>query len=79
MLLTYLLTKRCSGKSGKLRSNVDFRCRRCLESKNGLFQTVLLKEVVIEPNVKLECVPRFCNLGDTLGVEEAARARVRCA
>ena len=45
--------------------------------ENGLFQSVLLKEVVIEPNVK------FCYLGDTLGagggVEEAARARVRCA
>ena len=27
--------------------------------KNGLFQSVLLKEVVIEPNVKLECVPKF--------------------
>ena len=53
----------------------------------NLFQSVLLKEVVIEPNVKLECVPKFCYLGDTLGVgggveegvEEAARARVRCA
>ena len=75
--------KRCSGISGKLKSNADFHCRRCLEGKNGLFQSVLLKEVVIEPNVKLECVPKFCYLGDTLGagggVEEAARARVRCA
>ena len=47
------------------------------------FQSVLLKEVVIELNVKLECVPKFCYLGDTLGegggVEEAAKARVRCA
>ena len=64
-----------------MKSNVDFHCRRCAE--NGLFQSVLLKEVVIEPNVKLECVPKFCYLGDTLGagggVEEAARARVRCA
>ena len=38
---------------------------------------------MIKPNVKLECVPKFCHLGDTLGsgggVEEAARARVRCA
>ena len=43
---------------------------------------VLVKEAVIEPNVKLECVPKFCYLGDILGaggVEEAARARVRCA
>ena len=76
--------KRCSGISGKLKSNVDYYCRRCcLEGENGLFQSVLLKEVVIEPNVKLECVPKFCYLGDTLGagegVEEAARARVRCA
>ena len=41
-----------------------------------------LREVVIEPNVKLECVPKFCYLGDTLGavgVKEAARVRVRCA
>ena len=33
--------------------------------------------------MKFECVPKFCYLGDTLGaegcVEEAARARVRCA
>ena len=77
--------KRCGGISGKLKSNVDFHCRRCLEGENGLFQSVLLKEVVIEPNVKLECVPKFCYLGHTLGakcvggVEEAARARVRCA
>ena len=46
-------------------------------------QWVLLKEVVNEPNVKLECVPKFCYLSHKLGagggVEEAARARVRCA
>ena len=75
--------KRCSGISGKLKSNVEFHCRRCLEGEHGLFQSVLLKVVVIEPNVELECVPKFCYLGDTLGagagVAEAARARVRCA
>ena len=38
-----------------------------MEGENGLFQSVLLKEVVIEPNVKLECDPKFCYLGDTLG------------
>ena len=51
-------------------------------AENGFFQSVLLKEVVIEPKVKLECVPKFCYLGDTLGaggLEEVARARVRCA
>ena len=64
------VNKRCSGISGKLKSNVDFHCRRCLEGENGLFQSVLLKEVVIEPNVKLECVPKFCYLR-----EEAWRRR----
>ena len=63
-----------------MKRNVDFHCRRSLEGENDLFQSVLLKEVVI---VKLECFPNFCYLGDTLGVgggvEEAARARVRCA
>ena len=51
----------------KVEDYVDFHCRRCLEGENGLFQSVLLKEVVIEPNVKLECVPKFYYLGDTLG------------
>ena len=73
--------KRCSGIKGKLKSNVDFRCRRCLEE--SLVGTVLRREVEIEPNMKLECVPKFCYLGDTLGAgggaDEAARARVRCA
>ena len=44
---------------------------------------VLLSEVELEPGVKVECVSKFCYLGDTLGsgggVVEAARARVRCA
>ena len=55
--------KRCSGISGKLKSNVNFHCRRCLEGENGLFQSVLLKEVVIEPNVKLECVSQVLLFG----------------
>ena len=42
--------KRCSGISGKLKINTDFYCRGCLDGKNGLFQSVLLKEVVVEPN-----------------------------
>ena len=67
-------------------SDADCHCRRCLEGENGLFQSVLLKDFGIEPNVKLECVPKFCYLRDTIGagggrggLEEAARARVRCA
>ena len=44
---------------------------------------MLSSEVELEPGVKVECVSKFCYLGDTLGsgggVVEAARARVRCA
>ena len=73
--------KRCSGISGRLRNNVDSNCRRCLDGDS--VQAVELREVEIEPGVKVECVPKFCYMGDTLGsgggVEEAARARVRCA
>ena len=46
-------------------------------------QVELSSEVELEPGVKVECVSKFCYLGDTLGsgggVVEAARARVRCA
>ena len=45
----------------RLKRNADFYCRRCLEGNH--VQSVLL----IEPNVKLEYVPKFCYLGDTLG------------
>ena len=73
--------KRCSGISGRLRYDADFRCRRCMDGDSA--QVVLLREVELEPGVKVECVPKFCYLGDTLGsgggVVEAARARVRCA
>ena len=41
---------------------VDFYYKRCLECSS--VQSVLLKEVEIEPNVKLECVDKFCYLGD---------------
>ena len=51
--------------------------------EEGPVELVSLREVEIEPNVKLECVPKFCYLSDILdvggGVEEATRARVWCA
>ena len=33
----------------------------------------------MEPNVKLECVSRFCYLGDMLSAGGGVRVRVRCA
>ena len=71
--------KKCSGISGGLGYVADFRCRRCLDG--DFAPVVLLSEVELEPGVKVECVSKFCYLGDTLGsgggVVEAARARVR--
>ena len=59
----------------------DFRCKKSLDGASA--QVVLLREVELEPGMKVECVPKFCYLGDTLGfsggVVEAARSRVRCA
>ena len=55
--------KRCSGISSRLRYDADFRCRRCMDGDSA--QVVLLSEVELEPGVKVECVPKFCNLGDT--------------
>ena len=80
-LLTY---KRCTGISGRLKRYVGFQCRTGEAWEGNHVQSVLLKEVVIEPNLKLECVPKFCYLSDTLGAGgrrcgEEARARVRCA
>ena len=59
------------------KSNVDFHCERCLEGSS--VQSVSLREIVNEPIVKLECVSRFCYLGDTLGARGVEAARVRCA
>ena len=47
--------------------------------EEGPVETVLQREVEIEPNVRLECEPKFYYVGDKLGagggVDEAARAR----
>ena len=73
--------KRCSGISGRLGYVADFKCKRCLDGDSD--PVGLLNGVELEPGVKVECVSKFCYLGDTLGsgggVVEVARARVRCA
>ena len=50
----------------RLKSNDDFNCKICLEG--SLVQQVLMREVEIELNVKLQCVSKFS--GDTLGAGE---------
>ena len=75
--------KKCSAVKGRLQNVVDcFKCTKCTSSVT-ITQTAEIKDVEIGVNEKLECVDRFCYLGDMIGAgggaEEASRARVRCA
>ena len=66
--------------SGSLHVVVGFKCSRCVE---GTGREETMKEMEVEHVGKLECVSKFCYLGDMIGsgggAEEASRARVRCA
>ena len=54
--------------SGKFRSNVAFHhLYGILQLQKNLLQSVLQKEIVIEPKIKLEYVPEFCFFDDTFG------------
>ena len=71
--------KRCSGLTGSL-NVVGFECSRCVHG-NTRQAAEVRKEIELDGNV--ECVEKFCYLGDAMGsgggAEEASRARVRCA
>jgi len=72
--------QRCSGLSGPLQGVLGFRCGWCV---NGSPVKEVVQDTEIGHCVKLEGVEKFCYLGDMIGagggVEEASRARVRCA
>jgi Reverse transcriptase (RNA-dependent DNA polymerase)/Endonuclease/Exonuclease/phosphatase family len=73
--------KKCSGISGSLQNVKDYQCKRCRDG-NPTRQDAL-KEVSLGTREKLECVEKFCYLGDMIGAgggaEVASRTRVRCA
>jgi hypothetical protein len=73
--------KKCSGISGKLTEVVGFKCKKCVVGCSVEGEGV--KEISIGQDDKLECVKKFCYLGDMIGegggAEEASRARVRSA
>ena len=67
---------------GKLKEDPGYRCAKCVRggcALNGAEE----QEVVLEDDSSLECVNRFCYLGDMLGAAggcgEASRTRVRGA
>ena len=72
--------KKCSGISGKLKSVSDYRCKTCIEGIPAQGEAV--EEISLGSDQKLECVDKFCYLGDMIGAgggaEESSRARVRC-
>jgi len=70
-----------SGVKGKMTAKANFQCSKCTIGDPD--DTTELKELPIGNTDKVECVDRFCYLGDMIGdgggAEEASRARVRCA
>ena len=66
---------------GKLVEGLKFSCPVCV--KGGHDDPVVEKEVVLAEASKLQCVHKFCYLGDMLGfgcgAGDAVRSRVRCA
>ena len=67
---------------GKLKEDPGYRCTKCVRggcAEGGAEE----QEVLLEDGRTLECVNRFCYLGDMLGAAggcgEASRTRVRGA
>jgi len=73
--------KRCSSIKGKLQSATSYSCKKCVDGRSENVES--RKEIQIGLDKKVECVNKFCYLGDTIGVgggaKEVVRARVRCA
>ncbi len=75
-------SQKCSGVKGRQQYVVDFQCTKCVGCVT-INQGGDIKEVEIGMNEKLECIAKFCYMGDMIcaedGVQEASRAMVRCA
>ena len=74
------MKKKCSGVKGKLKEDPSYRCAKCGRGccAEGDAEE---QEVVLEDGSSLECVNKFCYVGDMLGAAggcgEASRTRVR--
>src|SRR5258706_153441 len=76
-------TKRCSKVTGRLQDVVDFKCVNCTQGKKAAAAVTVELKLIAEEGDTLECVDKFCYLGDMIGAgggaEEASRMRVKCA
>ena len=66
---------KCAHFLPKIKCVLHVRNNYGLEGENGLFQSVLLKEVVIEPNVKLNVLLSSAIWATHLGRKEVWRRR----
>ena len=73
--------KKCSGLKCKLGTVVDFECKKCSEPVKMKLDEK--SPFSLRSGYVLECVDKFCYLGDMIGsgggAVEAVRNRVRCA
>ena len=74
--------RRCSGIVGSLKRASNYICGRC--SKGGSPEVNgRQQQISLGVGQNLECVEKFCYLGDMIGAgggaEDASRARTRCA
>jgi hypothetical protein len=74
--------KKCSGVKGSLTREMEtFECKVCLKARTDVPTDD--QDIIIGNGVKLDCVPKFCYLGDVLngngGAESASVSRVRTA
>ena len=73
--------KKCAGVKGRLKADVNFCCSVC--ASGGHSNTTHENELLLDDAGSLECVDKFCYLGDMLGsgggAGNAVRTRVRCA
>src|SRR5437870_3971404 len=76
--------KKCSGIKGALKEGSNYRCTVC-KGQTGSTEGVKGPELFLggEGGGGLECVTKFCYLGDMIvaggGAGDASRTRVRCA
>ena len=78
---SYWVHKKCSGISGSLRENPEYRCSRCQGTARQIDGRPITEVQLGED--KLDVVPDFCYLGDMIsasgGCDLAAITRCKCA
>ena len=75
--------KKCSGVKGRLKADNDYQCMKCKFPETGTTGSVTGKEfIALEVGASVECVNKFCYLGDMLGsgggADDASRMSHMC-